>query len=334
MRRDLVIGVHIDGVAITVALVDATGAIVPDKEGEPAQTVQTPARRGGEAILGHTLQLIAQVREQAPHGLAVLGIGVGSEGIIDRDGVVRSAPAHFTDYAGTRLAERIAQECRLPVRVVSDIHTYALGEAWCGAAAGAQTAIFVGVGSGVYGSVLIHGRPWNGTHCVAGQVGHITSPRAAGLRCSCGKEAHVEAIASGPGIRAEYERRGGGNLPTGQAVIFAAGRGEDLALKTVATCAAAVGDAVGSLTNALDCEVVVVGGPVVEAGDCWWEPMEDSLRATLVPELVDLPVHRASLGHEAALIGAARLAWDAVDKAVCDAAYAEDRRAPETGGWL
>ncbi|MBW3085193.1 Glucokinase [Austwickia sp. TVS 96-490-7B] len=309
-KRELVIAVHIDGISISVALVDRSGELVAERARGAVQQSPTPTRRGGEGILTETIHLIERARIQAPAGRFPIGIGIGSEGVISPSGRVLSAPTHYSGYAGTDLADVVSRHTRLPVSASNDVHTYALGEAWRGAAAGAQTAIFVGVGSGVYGSVLTQGRPWYGAHNVAGQIGHLASPGALGLTCSCGKPNHVEAIASGPGIRDEYERRSGHRLPTGQAVIFAAERGDPQATAVVSHCAAALGVAAGDLANALDCEIVVVGGPIPEAGATWWTPMESAFRATLIPELWELPVRRATLGHDAALVGAARMAWD------------------------
>ncbi|GAB79354.1 putative sugar kinase [Austwickia chelonae NBRC 105200] len=294
----------------------------------------TPTRRGGDAVVAQTLRLIEQARSTAPRDHRTVAVGIGSEGVIDRSGQVVSAPAHFTGYAGTALTARITAAAHLPVHAATDVHAYALGEAWRGAAAGANTAIFIGVGSGVHGSLLIHGRPWQGARCVAGQIGHTISPQALGLTCTCGKESHVEAVASGPAIRAEYERRGGGHLPTGQGVIFAAERGEPVALETVAFCAAALGTTVGALANVVDCEIAVIGGPVPEAGPCWWAPMEEALRATLIEELTGLPVRRAELGHEAALVGAARLAWDTAERAARQATYSGTSPTPRPREWL
>ncbi|WP_116115765.1 ROK family protein [Austwickia chelonae] len=332
--RELVVAVHIDGIAISAALVDHDGNLVPGDGGGLVHQTATATRRGGDAVITQILRLVEQTRSTAPREHRALAVGIGSEGVIDRSGRVVSAPTHFTGYAGTELAVKISAEAHLPVRAAADVHTYALGEAWQGAAAGADTAVFIGVGSGVHGSLLIHGRPWQGARCVAGQIGHTISPQALGLTCTCGKESHVEAVASGPAIRAEYERRGGGHLPTGQGVIFAAERGEPVAVETVDFCASALGTTVGALANVVDCEIAVIGGPVPEAGQSWWSPMEAALRATLVEELTGLPVRRAELGHRAALIGAARLAWDLAEQTARQATYSGGAPTPRPREWL
>lgn len=312
--RELVAAVHIDGISISVALVDSSGELVAARETSASREVPTPARRGGDAIVAQVNALIARARSLAPSGRYVVAVGVGTEGVIDERGRIVSAPKHFHEYAETELVSGISEASGLPVRAANDVHTYALGEAWRGAMAGASTAIFVGIGAGVWGSVLTYGRPWRGAHNVAGHLGHAPSPRAMDLVCSCGQSGHLESIGSGPAIAEAYDRRTGRRLPTGQSVIFAAARGEADAVAVVNEAAAAVGLAVGGLANVLDTETVVLGGPVVDAGASWWVPMEAELRQTLVPEQKDLLVRPALLGPEAALVGAARLAWLEFDK--------------------
>ena len=65
--------------------------------------------------------------------------------------------------------------------------------------------------------------------------------------------------------------------------------------------------------TALDPELVVVGGGLPQAGPRWWRPFEDALRDDLVPVLAGLPVRPAALGTGAAVLGAARAAYDALE---------------------
>lgn len=191
----------------------------------------------------------------------------------------------------------------------NDVDSHAGGEAWLGAAAGLDSVLMVAVGTGVGGSVVLGGRPLRGAHHVAGEMGHMPSPDAVGLRCGCGREGHLEAIGSGPALHRHYLRLGGSADALDTRAVYArAASGEELALRAVADSARAVGRAVAGVVTVLDPAAVVVGGGMSQAGALWWEPMVAAARAELIEPLTGIPVRASALGPVAAVLGAARTA--------------------------
>jgi glucokinase len=315
-----VIGVDLGGTKTAAGIVDATGTV------HAAESRPTPAAAGAAAILATAVGLVTALLAQArAAGLDPVAVGIGSAGVIDaRDGSVVSATDSLTGWAGTPLAAHVAEQSGLPAYAVNDVHAHNLGEHWRGASAGADSSLLVAVGTGVGGSLILDGGPHLGARAVAGHVGHLASPFAYDdggrpLPCSCGRAGHVEAIASGPSIAALYRRLAGGEAAggdaiagsvTGREVAEMAGAGDPLALRALTTGATAAGQAVGGLANMLDPSVVVVGGGVAGAGDLWWTPFRAALRAELMDPLADLPVVPAALGSSAAIVGAAKFAYD------------------------
>jgi glucokinase len=305
------IGVDLGGTKTAAGVVSDTGEVVV------SATIPTLNRCGGEAILDATASLVRGLMEQAAAaGIPARHVGVGSAGVIDASrGVVVSATDAISGWAGTGLTSGLARRLGLQpreVQAVNDVHAHALGEAWTGAAAGASSALLVAFGTGVGGSYVLAGRPVLGHHYVGGHVGHFSSPYAVHhgrpLPCVCGGSGHVEAIASGPAIPAAYRRLGGSALaPDARSIFILAAGGDAIARQTIRTAAAAAGQAVGGLANVLDPEVVVVSGGLSEAGAPWWRPMEEAMRAELLPALAGLPLLPATLGNAAAIVGAAKL---------------------------
>ncbi|QHK21176.1 ROK family protein [Pseudarthrobacter psychrotolerans] len=295
----------------------AAGVVSGDGEVLFSETIPTLNRDGGDAILDATAALVSSlmVRAQA-EGLDVVGVGVGSAGVIDAaHGVVVSATDAILGWAGTELTAGLARRLGLApeaVQAVNDVHAHALGESWTGSAAGTASSLLVAFGTGVGGSFVLAGHPVLGHRYAGGHVGHFASPYAfhegQAVPCVCGGAGHVEAIASGPAIREAYVRLGGKEPVLDARGVFAlAGASDAIAIKAVGICAAAAGQAVGGLANILDPEVVVVSGGLSDAGAPWWRPMERALRAELLPALLGLPVLPAKLGNAAAMVGAARL---------------------------
>lgn len=298
----------------------AAGVVSEDGELLFSETVPTPSRAGGEAVLDATAALVAGLQARAhAQGLDIAGIGVGSAGVIDAGrGVVVSATDAIHGWAGTALTEGLSRRLGLPpgaVSAVNDVHAHALGESWRGAAAGTASSLLVAFGTGVGGSFVLAGRPVLGHRYVGGHVGHTASPYAyadgEALPCSCGGSGHVEAAASGPGIHAAFLHLGGSPaVPDTRAVFALARDGDPAANRAVRTAAEAAGQAAGGLVNVLDPEVVVVSGGMADAGELWWNPMKAALRRELLDPLVRVPVLRASLANSAAIVGAARLVFN------------------------
>ncbi|MET7881307.1 ROK family protein [Micromonospora profundi] len=289
-----------------------TAAAIVTRHGEIVDrlTAPTSGRAGATAILDTAADLVARLRASVT-GTHVRAVGVGSAGVIDhRTGRVLSATDTLAGWAGTDLSGRLRDLLGLPVTVINDVHAHALGEARHGVAAGHETTLFVAVGTGIGASFVIDGTVLAGAHSTAGHAGHQPSPYAGGLACTCGGHGHLEAIASGPGLTQEYSRRTGQPVDDLRAVAARAADGDAVAREVILLGGTAVGSAVGGLVNMLDPGAVVVGGGVAGLGDPWWQALRDAVRRETLPSLGDVPVLASALGSDAALLGAASLAWE------------------------
>ncbi|MER5607329.1 ROK family protein [Micromonospora tulbaghiae] len=299
---DLVAALDIGGTKTTAALVTAGGEVVG------RHTAPTPGRSGAAAVLDTAAGLVEKLRADAPG--AVRALGVGSAGVIDSaSGLVLSATDVLTGWTGTDLRGDLSRRLGVPVTVINDVHAHALGEARHGAAAGYDTVLYVAVGTGVGASFVLGDAVLAGAHSAAGHAGHQPSPYAGSLACTCGGRGHLEAIAAGPALTAEYVRRTGRPVADLRAVAALAAGGDETAREVVRLGGAAVGSAVGGLVNVLDPAAVVIGGGVTGLGEPWWRALRDAVPAETLPGLAGVPVLASTLGPDAPLLGAASLAW-------------------------
>ncbi len=74
--------------------------------------------------------------------------------------------------------------------------------------------------------------------------------------------------------------------------------------------ATATGQLLGGLVNAVDPELVLVGGGVSSCGPVWWTALRAAFAAEALPAVRDVPVVAGELGSDAAVLGAARMAWE------------------------
>jgi glucokinase len=306
-RARVAVGVDVGATKIAGALVDAAGQILR-REGAP-----TPDD------LDEALAAIASVAARLNAPDAPLGVGV--PGLVDRDGVMRSgANVRWRD---ARIAARLHEALGVPVTVDNDCTAGAMGEWRAGAAVGFDDVLYVGVGTGIGGGLIVGGHPYRGAHGFAGEIGHIVM-EPDGQRCGCGNRGCWETLASGDAItrqgRAAVTRlahsmlaeiAGDPDAVTGEVVTEAAEAGDPAARGILAEVGTRLGEGIAALVNVLDPAVVVIGGGAVRAGGHLLGPARTRFAALVEgDDRRDLPIVAARLGAESAMVGAALLALE------------------------
>ncbi|GAB78731.1 glucokinase [Austwickia chelonae] len=303
---ELTLAVDIGGTKITAALVDPAGRTL-DRRGAP-----TPAEHGATAVLDTALDLGRELTA----GRQITAIGIGSAGVIDpHTGTVTHATDALPGWPGTPLAAAFTDTFGVPAHALNDVHAHALGEARHGAGRGHRSMLLVAVGTGIGGAHVLNGTVLFGEHFVAGHIGHLAAPEAQGIRCSCGRDGHLEGLASGPGILTAF-RRAGGQAADTRAVAALAARARtrpddpaaDLAARTLHLCGRATGRIIGGLANILDPAVIVLTGGVADIGEHWWRSVRDGMSAETMDAVAATPLLPATAGQDAALLGAAAFA--------------------------
>lgn len=303
-----VVAVDIGGTK-TVAAVTAADARVVN-----SVTASTPGAEGADAVIANVVALVRSLG-----GAPMLGIGVGTAGVVDTTtGAIISATDTLSGWAGTQLAARLRtglQDLLVPepvIRVQNDVDAHAWGEYRYGAAAGASSALVVAVGTGIGAGMIVDGRPWRGAHHVAGEIAHIPTPGAEGLRCPCGREGHLEALGSGLGIQRRYQALGGTGAGSARDIATRAASGDAVSRQAITDAAAAVGRGLAGAATLMDPGLIVVTGGVPDIGEAWWQPMRAAYRAEAIDALAEVPIVPGALGGLAPLRGAAAAVWDRI----------------------
>lgn len=291
------IGIDLGGTKCHGVVLDASNEIIGEH--------RASTRPGNDGVIAVLSQVAAYLCELAPDATA---IGVGVPGLVDASGVLRAAP----NVAGVRdLDVRSALEQRLDIPVVVDNDATAAcwAEREIGAARGADECALVTLGTGIGGGLVAGGRLVRGAHGYAGEFGHmIVNPD--GPLCVCGQHGCWERYASGTGLAWLAREAGAAADVRGEDVTAAAARGDAEAIAIMAGFGRWVAVGIANLVNALDPQVIVLGGGLVEAGEVLMQPVRAALDelwlgAEARPHLRVVP---AELGERAGSIGAALLA--------------------------
>ena len=293
----LILGLDIGATKTIAGLVSADGAL--------AQSLQAATAPSPPAILAAASQLCVSLIERA--AAPVLGIGIGSAGIIDASsGTVLHANDNLPGWTGTDLAA--LDIGGLPIVAENDVRALAYGEATLGAGKGRDSLLCVTVGTGIGGALIIEGEVWHGANFSAGEIGYLV------VDWDADQPLLLDQFLSGPAIERAYQSAKGAakQLPL-TAISQRASSGDSLARSIISDKARRFGAILAGYAISINPQAVIVGGGVPQIGALWWDAFESAFRATLPPLLRATPVLPAALGVEAVLLGAAMLAWRTVD---------------------
>ncbi len=307
---DLVAGLISEGYIIERGLREVSGPGKPatlvdlDREGHRIVGLDLS---GSETFLGAVLTLDGEIvaRHEVPvpanpddvleavAGLAqalvedahapVLGVGVGTPGVVNGAGVVLTAP-NF-GWTGVDLEGILSARLGLPVLVANDANAAVLAEYTFGGAG--EDVMLVKVGRGVGSGLLSGGQPMRGSRFAAGEIGHVTVGTDGGPQCVCGKIGCLEAWISAPSLTARLT-----TSSDREAILRDAGE--------------RLGIALAPIVGALDLSEIVLSGPSELLDGTLAEATAETLRTRTLAEFHDgIQVRMTAHGEDIVLRGAA-----------------------------
>lgn len=305
------VGIDFGGTFVKMALVTDQGEI------KARSRISTRDVSGQEAWLEAVGRGLEHMGVKAA---GAAGIGVGVPGFVDYDkGFIYNLP-NVPGWTSVHLAPMLEKKFGMRARVDNDVNVMALGECAFGAGRDYQHAVFVTLGTGVGGGLLINGKLYRGAHSMAGEIGHIsirmdgiTSPQGrGGLEQYVGNrrivERAVQAIHQGRKSVISDLVKGDLSAVTPEVIEKAARQGDELGLETYDFMADCLATAFASVTYLIQPQVFIVGGGVAQSGAVLFDPLRRHLAGRLSPYFAErIEVKLAKLGNDAGVIGAATL---------------------------
>ena len=182
------IGIDLGGTNIAVGLVDEDCKIVH------SDSVPTLKERHWSEIIKDMAALSLKVLAESGHTLdEVKAVGIGCPGSIDKEnGVVVYSNNIVMDHVP--MAEELRKYIDLPVFLENDANAAALGE-YAIYGEGSDSFVFMTLGTGVGGGIILNGKVWSGFNGAGAEIGH-QSLVYNGKPCTCGRRGCLEAYAS------------------------------------------------------------------------------------------------------------------------------------------
>jgi glucokinase len=296
------IGIDLGGTKILAGVVTREGEVLRRHERA------TPATQ--DELLAELDQAIAELRDDS---VGAIGLGIPAP-IDQRRG--RVFPAVNTPIAGIDLRDRMRDRHGLPIGLDNDANCACIAEWLAGAARGVSDVVMLTVGTGLGGGVIANGRPFRGATGAGVELGHVVIVHD-GRPCQgrCTGRGHLEAYVTGLAAT-ERAQEAFGPAADAHRLVRLANEGDETARAILSDIGRHLGSGMGSFANVFEPQLIVIGGGF---GMAAWEyliPSADEVlaREALQPMRDEVRVVRAELGTAAGLIGAAFVAFEALDE--------------------
>lgn len=298
-----VAAVDIGGTKIAVGMVDDAGRVLCKTE---SATDTHQYERG----LSSVATMLRQVAKDA--GTEISGIGIGSTG------PVNPFTGEFGDVdflPGWRSKNPVADLSRIfnvKVALENDGDAAALAEAGWGIGKNKTRLIYVTIGTGIGGGIVLDGKLYRGVDGAHPEVGHHVVD-ASGPPCTCGFHGCWESLAAGPALVAWFQGQTPADYPdretlTGKRISELASQGDKLARQALDREARYLGLGLANLINLFTPDAILLSGSVMKSADL----LMPGIRKTISEGCRFVPAEKtelvlASLGEDTNLIGAARV---------------------------
>ncbi len=324
-----VVGVEISGSGSrqSVALADLNGNIL-HRIGRPLEYVPNAT-----TVLELLDEMLSEVitADRLQEG-RILRVGVAVGGLVDAaHGIVKTLH-HAHGWDDFPLQDYLEEKLAVPCIIDNNANAAALAEVQSGAACiteggsrkNERVVLYVGLGRGIGGGLVIDGKIHHGATCTAGEIGHMLV-KENGPKCSCGGFGHLEAIASAQaisrtmiGLSIEYPeteaaiRRVTGSRAeriTAEQVFHLAAEGDVIAQHIVDDVTKYLGTALANIALFINPSCIILGGQVAQAGTLLLQPLQAQVNALCLPAMSQpVRIIQGKHGSEANIVGAVTLA--------------------------
>lgn len=286
MMSNIGIGVDIGGTTIKFGVFTKEGELLAKEE------IPTRKEQNGELIPTDIQNQIEKMLLEGQYTREqLIGVGIGVPGAVTDDGIVNKCVN--LGWGVLPIEKIMAEKLGTTVKVGNDANVAALGEYWKGAAKGYHSMMLITIGTGVGAGIIINGKPINGAHGAAAEIGHIPIIEDETQLCNCGKKGCLEQVSSATGIvRVAYKMMEQYNIETilsdkkdgisAKDIFDGAQKGDKLCSMVAEYVCRSLAKGMACAAGIIDPECFLIGGGVSAAGeyliqllkknytDCYW----------------------------------------------------------------
>lgn len=316
-------GIDLGGTFIKCGIVDGDGKLlgkdkIPTGKDRPYGEIA--------ADMAACVRALAEKAGLAAEDLAAAGIGAPGTADSEHGVIIYS---NNIEWENVPLGRAVQQALGVPAFVTNDANAAALGEFVSGAGAAYKSVVFITLGTGVGGGIVLDGKLFEGGKSAGAEVGH-TVIRMNGEKCTCGRKGCFEAYASATALirqtKAAMQKAQGSKLwqlcggdpekVDGKTAFDGMREGDAAATRVVKNYIKYLAEGIANLANIFRPDAVLLGGGVCAEGETLLKPLRRKVNSLLFGGTKYAPVKvlTASLKNDAGLFGAAAFAKSRLEK--------------------
>lgn len=313
-------GIDIGGTFVKCGIVAEDGEILVKGK------IPTGKDRPYLEIAEDIANFVKKLEKQA--GVQTRAVGIGCPGTIDSaKGVI--IYSNNIAWENVPLGKTLEKLLNKPTYISNDANVATLGESFIGAGKDYASSILITLGTGVGGGIVLDNKLFEGNLSAGAEIGHHVI-RKNGRKCTCGRKGCFEAYASATALMSQGRKamkkdrdsklweacQGNEKKLDGKLIFDCAQAGDKTAQSVVAEYIDYLAEGIANLANIFRPEAVLIGGGVSAQGDKLVIPTQKLVDERLYGGTSYAPVKVAvaTLGNDAGLCGAGKLAMDAVAK--------------------
>ncbi len=296
MSQSFAIGIDIGGTSLKCGVVNQLGEIVF------SYLVPLKNTKTEEEIITLIVIAILQCADQL--NKPIIGVGIGFPGVIDND-VIIGGGDNLPSFEQLELGKTLKKLTGYNIVIDNDANLMGLGELIYGAAKNCSDAIFLTVGTGIGGAIMINNKLHGGYNNRGAELGHIVIQQN-GLACTCGGQGCLETYASVTALIDYYKTLNNSPLEEidGRYIIEKYLSGEVHAIKTMQRHFDYLAAGISSFINVFSPQKVVIGGGISEAGQFYIDELIRRTQTLAIPVAsANSTIVAANLGNKAGLLG-------------------------------
>lgn len=290
------VGIDVGGTSLKCGLVTEEGKILL------SFLVSLENAAAQEEIIQLIANAIAQCTLQLQKPIA--GVGIGFPGLVE-NGVIIGGADNLPGFDQLPLGNILKELTGHHIVIDNDANLMGLGELTYGAAKDCTDAVFLTVGTGIGGAIMIDKKIYGGFNNRGGELGHIIIQQN-GLTCSCGARGCLEAYASVTALIEEYKSlsQSSSKEIDGRYIVEKYQIGEEYAILAMKHHFDSLASGIASFINICSPQKVIVGGGISEAGSFYINELKHRVKALTIPAAyANTQIVAAKLGNKAGLLG-------------------------------
>ena len=307
MSKSYAIGIDIGGTSLKCGVVNELGDILF------SFLVSLKDAKTEAEIIDLMVNAIKQCTDQLNE--PVVGIGIGFPGLIEDD-VIIGGGVNLPGFENLPLGKILKELTGHNVAIDNDANLMGLAELMYGAAKDSTDAIFLTIGTGIGGAVMINKGLYSGYKNRGGELGH-TVIQHNGIICACGGRGCLETYASVTALIRFYQTQNpsANENIDGKTIVEKYLSGENHAIKTMQHHFDYLASGIVNFVNVFSPQKVIIGGGISEAGQFYIDELTQRVKVFALPVAFNhTTIVAADLGNKAGLLGACANAFQKFKK--------------------